>query len=165
MTQNTYVSSKKIILRLFYIFLQLSWGFLQSLLGFLLFLIFIKHPHDVYHGAIRTKWPTFNGISLGLFIFVPNENNLDLLKYTRQDSERLKERCDRISVHEYGHTIQSLILGPLYLLTVGIVSLSWSRLARYRKLRKKYGVPYSFAWPEQWADYLGEKVLKKSALR
>lgn len=156
---------KKLILYVFYLLLQLSWGFLQTFLGFILFLLFIKHPHDFYHGSIRTKWPTFNGISLGLFIFVPNENNPDLLHYTRQDANRLKERCNRISVHEYGHTIQSLILGPLYLLSVGIVSLSWSRLARYKKLRKQYGVPYSFAWPEQWADHLGEKVLKKPALR
>ena len=158
-------SFKHGLLYICYILLQLSWGLLQTLLGFLLFLLFIKHPHDFYHGAIRTKWPTFNGISLGLFIFVPNEKNPALLKYTRQDPYRLKERCDRISVHEYGHTIQSLILGPLYLLTVGIVSLSWSRLSRYKKLRQQYGVPYSFAWPEQWADTLGEKVLKKPSLR
>lgn len=148
-----------------YITTQLTWGCLQSLVGFVFFLIFYKQPHDWYHGSIRTKWKTMNGISLGLFIFVPDENEPNLLRASPTQPSILKERCDRISVHEYGHTIQSLILGPLYLFTVGFVSLAWSRLNRYKQLRKQYGVPYSFCWPEQWADYLGETLLKRPALR
>lgn len=148
-----------------YITAQLTWGCLQSLLGFIFFLIYVKQPHDWYHGSLRTKWKTMNGLSLGLFIFVPDDNESTLITYSHRSHALLKERCDRMAVHEYGHTIQSLILGPFYLFTVGIVSLTWSRLDRYKQLRKQYGVPYSFCWPEQWADYLGEKVLKQSALR
>ena len=54
-----------------YVVLQLTWGFFQTLAGFILFLYHFKSPHDLYHGSIRTKWSTFNGISLGLFIFTP----------------------------------------------------------------------------------------------
>lgn len=147
-----------------YIFIQLTWGFFQSAVGFVLFLFYIRAPHDFYHGSIRTKWKTFNGISLGLFIFTPDEGEPSLLRYTRKNSQLLKDRCDKISVHEYGHTYQSLLLGPFYLLIIGVTSWSWAQFDRYKKLRKKYGVPYSYCWTEAWANHLGERVLKAPSI-
>lgn len=147
-----------------YVVLQLTWGFFQTLAGFILFLYHLKSPHDFYHGSIRTKWSTFNGISLGLFIFTPNEGNEHLLERRQHIKPRLKEQCDRISVHEYGHTYQSLILGPLYLIVIGTVSWSWARMQRYKNLRKEYGVPYSFCWTESWANALGERILKQPSI-
>ncbi|MDZ7834789.1 MAG: hypothetical protein U5K84_05050 [Alkalibacterium sp.] len=147
-----------------YIFLQLTWGFFQSLAGFVLFFFHLGAPHEFYHGSIRTKWATMNGISLGLFIFTPDDKNEHLLKRMNGNEQRLKDRCDRIAVHEYGHTYQSLMLGPLYLLIIGTVSWSWSRTKRYRHLRKKYGVPYSFCWTETWANVLGERILNDSSI-
>ena len=35
---------------------QFTWGFLQSLLGLLNFLIHIKDKHYFYHGAVITEW-------------------------------------------------------------------------------------------------------------
>jgi hypothetical protein len=80
---------------------------------------------------------------LGLFIFTPIEAG---------------KRGDRLIVHEYGHTFQSLIFGPLYILVIGIPSLSWARLGRYKKLRASSGLSYSHYWTEKWADRLGEAV-------
>jgi hypothetical protein len=45
-------------------------------------------------------------ISLGMFIFT----------FTPHVSDRLVR-------HEYGHSIQSMVLGPLYLLMIGIPSM------------------------------------------
>ncbi|MER2063243.1 MAG: hypothetical protein ABS873_01205 [Alkalibacterium sp.] len=161
-TDTTYLF--KFIWLPIYVFLQLTWGILQTLAGFILFLFYVKSPHDYYHGSIRTKWSTLNGISLGLFIFTPNEEDEHLLKSRQNNKARLKDQCDRISVHEYGHTYQSLILGPLYLLIIGSVSWSWARRQRYKSLRRKYGVPYSFCWTESWANTLGERVLKQPSI-
>ena len=137
----------------FYILLQCSWGFLQTLGGLMLFLRYLHKPHSFYNGSIKTHWDSPGGISLGLFIFVPAVDALS------------PEHLSRITVHEYGHTYQSLLLGPLYLFVIGIPSIVWASTKRYQNLRKQYGVPYSFYWTESWADALGEKVTGQPALR
>lgn len=55
--------------------------------------------------------------------------------------------------HEYGHTRQSLYLGPLYLFVVGIPSLLW---AWYWTPAR--GVSYYSFYTEKWADKLGGVV-------
>lgn len=59
--------------------------------------------------------------------------------------------------HEYGHTRQSLYLGPLYLLIVGIPSSLWAVWYRIHK-RGSY---FSF-FTEKWADKLGGVVRPKN---
>lgn len=61
-------------------------------------------------------------------------------------------------VHEYGHTIQSLIFGPLYLFAVGIPSIVWSFLPVFAKRREDAGISYFSVYPERWANKLGEKI-------
>lgn len=59
---------------------------------------------------------------------------------------------DYIRQHEYGHTIQSKYLGPLYLLIIGLPSICWAGLRRMiPSLRKKNY--YSF-YTEHWANKL-----------
>lgn len=60
--------------------------------------------------------------------------------------------------HEYGHTIQSRYLGPLYLLVIGLPSILgniWDRINHktwmYSKSCQWY---YNQPW-EKWADLLG----------
>lgn len=131
-----------------YILLQCTWGIPQTLVGFILFLRYINKDHSLYHGSILTKWDRTDGISLGLFIFAPNDKGV---------SKSLGEHYKRMTVHEYGHTIQSLILGPLYLPIVGIISFLWSTLPIFKRLRKEKNLPYSYCITESWADKLGEK--------
>ena len=52
--------------------------------------------------------------------------------------------------HEYGHTRQSLYLGPLYLLVIGIPSLWWGWWHRTHKDRSYY-----WFYTEKGADLLG----------
>jgi hypothetical protein len=54
--------------------------------------------------------------------------------------------------HEYGHSRQSRYLGPLYLLTVGAISVCWNLLARVNSRIRR---TYYRRWPETWADALG----------
>jgi hypothetical protein len=61
--------------------------------------------------------------------------------------------------HEYGHSIQSLYWGPLYLLTVGIVSAVfnnlWDRIFHKKWTAEKRIKWYYSRWPEKQADKLG----------
>ena len=51
---------------------QCIWGFPQSLLGLINFLIHIKEKHYLYHGAIITEWNNKSSVSLGMFVFRHN---------------------------------------------------------------------------------------------
>lgn len=141
-----------------YMLVQCTWGCMQTIIGLFFFLRYIDCPHSFYKGSIETKWRVnhFSGLSLGLFIFIPDEKAEYFEKYGWSD-EKINDQISRCRVHEYGHTIQSLILGP-FMLIPGIVSVAWGRMKRYERLRKEYHVPYSFCWPEAWANKLGEKA-------
>lgn len=59
--------------------------------------------------------------------------------------------------HELGHTIQSKILGPLYLIVIGMPSITYCGLRRlFPSLRRK--CYYNF-YPERMANYLSEKYI------
>ena len=127
-----------------YVLIQLTWGFLQSFLGFIYLLKEgIGREHFWFHGAYVTKWDHAGGISLGMFIFVGNP---------------LQENGEKYAylTHEYGHSIQSLIYGPLYLLIVGITSSKWA--ANYTEDKLKQGISYFSVFPENQANVLGEKI-------
>lgn len=138
-----------------YRFTQCTWGVLQTLLGFLVFLFHIKERHFSYHGAVVTKWKGKSSVSLGMFVFVTNEPYF----YEKLKDEYTKEELSgRLLVHEYGHTIQSLILGPLYLIVIGIPSTLWGFLPSCYNKRKNENVSYFSFFTEKWANILGEKA-------
>lgn len=74
------------------------------------------------------------GVSLGKYIF---------LYKPKSDGDLTSER------HEYGHSMQSLYLGPLYLIVIGLPSLLHAIWWKPGK-----GDYYSFP-TEKWADRLG----------
>ena len=118
--------------RILYILLQCTWGLPQTLAGAVLFLVFLRSRHFRYRAAVATQWPLAGGVSLGLFIFVSHES---------------------LCYHEYGHTLQSLMLGPLYLPVVGLPSLVWAAL--YKRSRRARRHAYTSVFPENWAETLG----------
>lgn len=136
--------------RAMYVAIQLTWGFIQSTMGFIVFLRHSRDPHILYRGSILTKWKHSSGLSLGLFIFTPFEAG---------------KNGDRLIVHEYGHTFQSLFLGPLYIPLIGIPSFVWAKHGRYKKMREVRGLSYSYYWTEKWADSLGEVATGMPSLR
>ena len=88
-------------------------------------------------------------MSLGLFIFTPKGKD---------------SRTEQVRVHEYGHCIQSLVLGPLYLIVIGIVSYTWANLPYFRTMRREKKIPYTACFAESWASKWGEWVTKQKAI-
>lgn len=140
---------------------QWTWGFLQSVLGLLNLILHIHDKHYFYHGAIITEWKDRSSVSLGMFVFVTNEPYF----YGKLKNEyTMEEISQRLLVHEYGHTIQSLILGPLYLILIGIPSTLWGFLPSMNKKRKNEGLSYFSFYTEKWANYLGEKTTGQKSM-
>ena len=130
-----------------YILIQCTWGIIQTIAGFVMFLISTGSNHAWYNGAVATFWNKPFGISLGLFIFIPPKARFyNSEKYNFSD----EEIQSRLLVHEYGHTYQSLILGPLYFLVAGLPSVIWGMV-------KRPGRSYFSFYAEKWANHLGEK--------
>ena len=127
---------------------QWTWGLPQSLLGLILTIRYRRCPHKRVGGAFATLHDgNWGGVSLGMFIFVP-----DGLQ---------PERETQLLAHEYGHTFQSALLGPLYLLAVGVPSYLWANLPRNRRKRAAKRIPYESRYPENWAETLGRKHYPK----
>lgn len=87
---------------------------------------------------------TGSAISLGLFVFWCRRSN------------RWHELDERNQDHEYGHSIQSRMLGPLYLPVVGVTSSARAIYALgYREVTGRKWDRYYAGFPEDWADRLG----------
>lgn len=145
---------------LIYRLIQCTWGFLQSFLGFLVFLTHLKDEHFSFHGAIVTKWKNPSSVSLGMFVFV-TERPYFAEKLPQYPESELNSR---LLVHEYGHTVQSLILGPLYLIIMGIPSTLWGFLPCCARKRSEKGISYFSFFTERWANRLGERVTKQKSM-
>ena len=144
-----------------YCVVQCTWGIFQSLLGLINFLLHIRDRHYFYHGAVVTEWNDKSSVSLGMFVFVTSEPYFcDKLK----DKYTKEELSKRLLVHEYGHTIQSLILGSLYLIVMGIPSTLWGFLPHLNKKRKDEQISYFSFFTESWANVLGEKVTGEKSM-
>lgn len=109
------------------------WQLPQHLLALLLLVIYRPRIVSKELGIVRIEGILW-GISLGQYIFV------------REGAS------DRTVKHEQGHSRQSLLLGPLYLLIVGLPSFMMALLTTLRILKAK---DYYKRWPENWADKLG----------
>ena len=127
---------------LFY-FVQFTWGFIQNFVGFIGFLI--KHKkcaHERFGYSIITYAPgNYGGVSMGIFIFM-NPDRPDGWKHDTQ-------------IHEYGHTWQSLLLGPLYFLVIGLPSAIWCDFPVFKNYRQEKNVSYYWLYCEGWANLWG----------
>ena len=115
-----------------------TWCLPQTLLGFILKIIYeaqkvqyrFKNEEKIY--TTYESYEMNGGISLGKYIILNDDPSVKTIK------------------HEYGHQVQSFILGPLYLLVIGLPSLIWCWII-YPRTKKKY----SWFYTEKWADNLG----------
>ena len=134
-----------------YILWQCTWGIAQTLVGAAVLLFNLGKPHRLYHGAVVTEWSSGSSVSLGMFIFLSERTN----PATKQ----------KLLVHEYGHTLQSLMLGPLYLIVIGLPSILWAGLPCCKKHRRTKQISYYSLYSEHWANRLGEKITKEPAMK
>lgn len=166
--------NKKRLKKALYTAAQWTWGLPQTLAGAGLYLRHRKDPHFDYNGAKVTAWNRDSGVSLGKFIFVPAEKPrktgwAEAKSSVNDGSDEEKDRNgENVKVrrflleHEYGHSIQSLLLGPAYLLLVGIPSFAWNRLPYFDRKRKKTGKSYYSAVFERTASEFGSRAAKRS---
>ena len=115
------------------------WQFPQMLAAWIWYLLrkksilynSIGNFYTVYVGANR------GGVTLGDKIFISKCYHGEYL--------------NMVIAHESGHVKQSLYLGPLYLIVIGIPSILWAWSHRWIAPKKSY---YWF-YTEAWANKLG----------
>ena len=122
---------------------QWTWGFPQSLLGAIICLCNRDRPKTAYRGCVVTQWKQRGSMGVGMFLFLGSNADRQVL------------------VHEFGHSVQSMILGPLFLPIMGIPSFLWANLAPCKKRRREKGVSYYSFYPERSANYLGTLITKE----
>lgn len=127
---------KKASYRMIYGLIQWTWGFLQNLIGLLLCISLKKHPKQQYNGNIATVWDKPTSLSLGMFLFLAPSADTWLVK------------------HECGHSLQSMLLGPFYLIVIGAPSFLWCNLPFLQHYRKKNNISYYAFYTEKWANCL-----------
>jgi len=141
---------------------QWTWGLPQTLAGAALFLKHRQYDHFEYRGARATVWDKDTGVSLGKFIFVPRRRSARAAAATPAGTHPANKVDPFLLDHEYGHTLQSLILGPFYLLAIGAPSMLWNRLPYFQRKRKQSGRSYYSAPFEKTANILAAKVRSRS---
>ena len=147
--------------------LQFTWGIVQNAAGLLIFLflvVFERRRPSIFRLSVVTPWRFEGCMSLGVFIFLGScADGPD----------------DPLVIHEYGHSAQSVLLGPLYLPLIGLPSLIWAGVFRSRrrrrrkpgrlqekgratgqhsKTKKRRRKNYTEFYTEKWANRLGRKV-------
>ena len=111
------------------------WQLPQNLIGLLLILIYKGNDDNTNGIIVRRSLNMRGGISLGKYIIVN--------QFAR----------DNTVYHELGHCRQSMYLGWLYLIVIGIPSIVWAGL--YGSIIKPTTNGYYKFYTEKWADKLG----------
>lgn len=110
-------------------FIKVVWQLPQLMIGFII-TRFLE-----YDSVSRVwLWNSKSGVSLGKYICVNRKCSLNTIR------------------HERGHSKQSLMLGPSYLIIIGLPSLVGNITHRFIKFDY-----YKQPW-ERWADKLGGVV-------
>ena len=127
----------------FFLLVQWTWGMPVNLIGAIVFLIVSrKNRWEKFNNAYICYIPGFpGGLSLGLFIFMDDNDREAWTKNTR--------------IHEYGHTIQCLLLGPLYWIIIALPSAVWCNF--FKSYITKNNVCYYKLYCVSWANKWGQK--------
>ena len=116
------------------------WQLPQNILGFIVSRFSKK---EIINGVtVYYKHLMHSGVSLGNYIIMDDRDDINYYYYPDV-------------AHEHGHQLQSLYLGPLYLIVIGLPSVIGNLVSRiFHKDSKWY---YNQPW-EKWADKLGKVV-------
>ncbi|MFP4384013.1 MAG: hypothetical protein ACLFSE_08180 [Spirochaetia bacterium] len=133
--------------KIFYIILHWTWCLPQTIIGLALYLYLrktekpVKFQYRTGTLMVRTR-ALGGGLSLGFFIF----------SYAYPGGTENGIKQERMDLHEWGHTLQGFLLGPLYLFIIGLPSAVWFHTYR------KTGRQYSWLYTEKWADRWGKSI-------
>ena len=144
----------KIIKSILFYLWQFTYAIVQNIIGLVMLAIYKSQgaESEWYHNALITyiDKKNFGGVSLGMFIFINKSRNGDALHDTK--------------IHEYGHTVQSLILGPLWLFVIALPSVIWCNVPYFVRMRKLKNVSYYRAYCDGWAKICGKWATKERFL-
>lgn len=126
--------------------LNVTWAILQNIIAFFIF-VFVA-PSSVigrYRGMITVYYKFKTTFCLGAFAFISTKG----------------EGAEKERAHTYGHFIQSLILGPLYIFVI-IIPLLVMRSKKATLRRAERLIPYDSIWQERsaihHARFFGERI-------
>lgn len=140
------MKASKVLLGILYWIWQLTWGALMTIPGLLItgFCIIFLHgkPHKNGWSYIVEIGGNWGGLELGAVALCGNYYPGDWYEHTRK--------------HEFGHSLQQLIFGPLQPFIVGIPSAIryW-----YQRLTPGPHQEYDAIWFEGSATRWGTKVI------
>ena len=134
--------------RILWVIWQIVWCLPQNLVGLCLLLLHRKGKHLRFRGAYVTTWNHRGCTSMGCFLFL--------------DRRAVHDRP--LLVHEYGHTMQSAVLGWLYLPVIALPSMLWFFLPACRRFRKHRRFSYYRFYTESWANRWGERVCREPSV-
>lgn len=123
-----------------YYILNFTWGILLTAAGAFVALALLCTGHKPYRHAgciffdVGKDW---GGFSLGIFCVVDIDEPI------------------RLKNHEYGHSLQNAILGPLMLIFVSIPSAIRYWIFTIRRRRGRKNPPYDSIWFEGLATAIG----------
>jgi hypothetical protein len=130
---------KSVLLNIVYF----TWCLPQTLVGLIIKLIKAKEVKTVetYKLESQVNWiQWYYGVSLGKYILVSTF-------YKEETNGEFNAKN-----HEFGHVKQNLMLGPLYLILVGLPSITFNIISQNNE---KFASRYYQRYPENWADKLG----------
>jgi hypothetical protein len=64
-------------------------------------------------------------------------------------------------MHEFGHTLQCMVLGPLFFPIIALPSVVWCNAKCCVKKHKNDQRLYTAFYPERNADWIGKKFVKE----
>ena len=119
------------------------WQFPQHIIAYVIILINCKSiklmvsKDGISHYLVDHLFDS--AISLGNYIFLDSDGNFSY----------------KTIKHEFGHQKQSLMLGPLYLIVIGLPSIIGNIIARikHKYFRRYYDTDFYYKHPwEDWAE-------------
>lgn len=119
-----------------FIILDALWELPQNILGAIVKLVYVRHGlrevNTYKQGVCQIQnWNMTSGVSLGWFQFTHPTAGKDTVS------------------HEVGHSVQSVMLGPLYLLVIGLPSIIWAGI-----VHPIVGGDYYRFYTERWSNKL-----------
>ena len=146
---------KKILLGIGYWFVQLTWGSLMTVIGLfasLIAIVFLKGKvHKNGLSFIVEVGGNWGGVNFGAISLCGGYTttciDLDWFEHTRR--------------HEFGHSLQNIIFGPLHPFIVAIPSAIRYQIFNYNYSHNKPNPSYDAVWFEHTASTWGHRAVNK----
>lgn len=129
-----------------YYFLQFTWGIIMNIIGggMALFMLITGHKPHKYGPAIYFRCHHMDGFGFSLGIFFV-----------------IGKTTDAVKEHEFGHTIQNIMFGPIAPFIVYIPSFVRYQYFNFKYWKKGLYAPidYNSIWFEKQATILGNEYI------